>query len=124
MSITNFYEYCKSQMCKIGKYDRQSLVLFIVAAVLIVESFFVGILIDTYYNSNHSIVIEKGVFVARMNTENESQNKLKIVASKNGKRYYFLHCSGVKRIKEANKIYFKSENDAKKKGLTMAANCK
>jgi len=106
-----------------GKYDRQSLVLFIVAAILIVESFYIGILIDNYYNSNHNIVMEKGVFVARMNTENESQNKLKIVASKSGKRYYFLHCSGVKRIKEANKIYFKSENDAKKRGLTIAANC-
>jgi hypothetical protein len=94
-----------------------------VSILLVVESFYMGILIDNYYNSNHSMVIEKGILIASENTQNDITNELKIVASKSGKRYYFLHCSGVKRIKEANKIYFKSENDAKKRGLTIAANC-
>jgi hypothetical protein len=47
-----------------------------------------------------------------------------IVASKNGTRYYYEHCAGVKRIKEANKIYFNNEAEAITKGLTLAANCR
>ncbi|MFA6416030.1 MAG: hypothetical protein WCW56_00910 [Candidatus Paceibacterota bacterium] len=47
----------------------------------------------------------------------------RLVASKNGTRYYYEHCSGVKRIKETNKIYFDSEGEAMARGLTLAANC-
>jgi len=47
----------------------------------------------------------------------------KIVASQNGTKYYFTHCSGVKRIKEVNKIYFDSEPEAISAGYTKAKNC-
>jgi len=47
----------------------------------------------------------------------------RLVASKNGTRYYYEHCAGVKRIKEANKIYFDTEAEAIARGLTLAANC-
>ena len=53
-----------------------------------------------------------------------SSNSKKIVASKNGTRYYYLNCSGVGRINEANKVYFSSEAEAEAVGLTLAANCK
>lgn len=46
-----------------------------------------------------------------------------IVASKNGTRYYFLNCSGAKRIKEENKIYFTTVDEATKAGYTLATNC-
>lgn len=47
-----------------------------------------------------------------------------IVASKNGTKYYFPWCAGVKRIAEANKTWFASEAEAQAAGLTLAANCK
>jgi hypothetical protein len=46
-----------------------------------------------------------------------------IVASKNGKRYYYPGCSGISRISDANKIYFASAIEAERFGLTLAANC-
>lgn len=45
------------------------------------------------------------------------------VASKNGTKYYLPNCSGVKRIAEANKIWFATKADAEARGLTPAANC-
>ena len=47
----------------------------------------------------------------------------KVVASKNGTKYYLPNCSGVKRIKEENKVWFASIEEAKQAGLTAAANC-
>lgn len=47
-----------------------------------------------------------------------------IVASKNGKRYYYPGCSGIARISPANIVHFTSVSEAEKLGLTLAANCK
>ncbi len=46
------------------------------------------------------------------------------VASKNGTKYYYPWCSGVSRIKEENKVWFSSADEAKKAGFQPAANCK
>ncbi len=47
-----------------------------------------------------------------------------VVASKNGTKYYLPWCGGVKAIKEENKVWFASAEEAKAKGYTPAANCK
>ncbi len=47
----------------------------------------------------------------------------KYVASKSGTKYYLPTCSGVKRIKEENKVWFASVEDAQAAGLSPAANC-
>ena len=49
--------------------------------------------------------------------------EFRVVASKNGSKYHFLWCSGAKQIKEENKIYFNSEEEAVAAGYTLAANC-
>lgn len=46
------------------------------------------------------------------------------VASKNGTKYHLLTCSGAKQIKEENKIFFDSQEDAEKAGYSKASNCK
>jgi len=46
-----------------------------------------------------------------------------VLASKSGKKYYFPWCSGVDRIKEENKVWFVTIEDAKKAGLTPASGC-
>lgn len=51
-------------------------------------------------------------------------SKGEIVASKNGKKYYFVWCSGAGNIKESNKRYFNTEELAQKAGFTLANNCK
>jgi len=45
------------------------------------------------------------------------------VASKNGTKYYLPECSGAKRIKEYNKIYFSSREEAEKAGYEPAVSC-
>lgn len=47
----------------------------------------------------------------------------KYIASKNGSAYHYPWCSGAKRIKEANKIWFQTKEEAKAKGYKPAANC-
>jgi len=56
----------------------------------------------------------------------ESQNNEEkvYVASRNGKSYYPLACSGAKRIKEENKIWFANKIEAEKSGYTLSSTCK
>lgn len=46
------------------------------------------------------------------------------VASKNSSKYHFPWCPGALRIKEENKIWFSSREEAEKVGYSPAANCK
>jgi hypothetical protein len=46
------------------------------------------------------------------------------VASKNGTRYYFPWCGGSKQIKEENKVWFDTKEEAEKAGYSPAQNCK
>ncbi|MCK4387048.1 MAG: hypothetical protein KAV41_03140 [Candidatus Pacebacteria bacterium] len=48
----------------------------------------------------------------------------KYVASKNSDKYHAPWCSGAKRIKEENKIWFNSKEEAEKAGYKPAGNCK
>lgn len=47
----------------------------------------------------------------------------KYVASKNGAKYYLPECSGAKRIKDENKVWFATIEEAKSSGRTPASNC-
>lgn len=47
----------------------------------------------------------------------------KYVASKNGTKYHLPGCSGAKRIKEENKIWFDSKAEAEQAGYEPAKNC-
>lgn len=46
------------------------------------------------------------------------------VASKNGTKYYLPSCSGANRIKEENKVWFASVEEARARGLEPASGCK
>jgi hypothetical protein len=46
------------------------------------------------------------------------------VASKNGTAYHLPTCTGAKQIKEENKIWFASKEDAELAGYKPAKNCK
>lgn len=58
-----------------------------------------------------------------INPQVQSQEK-RYVASKNGKMYYSLGCSGAKRIKLENEVWFSTKSDAEKSGYTFASACK
>jgi hypothetical protein len=48
----------------------------------------------------------------------------RVVASKNGTKYYLPDCAGASRISDANKVWFVSADVAVKAGYELAANCK
>ncbi len=47
-----------------------------------------------------------------------------VVASRTGSTYHFPWCAGAQSIKEANKVWFKNEEAARKAGYAPAKNCK
>ena len=53
----------------------------------------------------------------------DSQTDKKVFASRNGSAYYYAWCSGAKRIKEENKIWFATKEAAEKAGFKQAGNC-
>jgi hypothetical protein len=46
-----------------------------------------------------------------------------IVASKKGKKYHYIWCSGAGRISAKNRRYFSTAEEAKNAGYTLASNC-
>lgn len=53
-----------------------------------------------------------------------TQKEKMYVASKNGKLYYTLNCSGASRISEKNRIWFASSSDAERAGYEFSSSCK
>lgn len=47
----------------------------------------------------------------------------KYVASKNGTKYHFPWCGSAQRIKEENKVWFSTAEEAEQAGYGPAANC-
>ena len=47
----------------------------------------------------------------------------RVVTSKNSDKYHHTWCAGVKKIKEENKVWFNSAQEAESRGYTLAGNC-
>lgn len=47
-----------------------------------------------------------------------------VVASRQGSAYHYPWCSGASTIKEGNKVWFESEETARRAGYVPAKNCK
>ena len=70
-----------------------------------------------------TIVIEK--IGNDINYSQNTQNlQASVVASVNSDKYHYQWCTGAGRIKEINKIYFQSAQEAENAGFTLANNCK
>ena len=57
-------------------------------------------------------------------SQSNSGEKVSIFASKNGKTYTFSWCQGANKIKEENKVFFSSEEEAVKSGRRLSKLCK
>ncbi|NUQ57380.1 MAG: hypothetical protein HUT38_02765 [Candidatus Paceibacter sp.] len=53
----------------------------------------------------------------------QAQDKI-FVASKNGKKYYYAWCESAQKIKESNRVWFATKEEAEKSGYEPAANCR
>lgn len=145
MSIKDFSEKIKLNLAnfKDQVYSKENGLkinndLFIILMIMLVgtASFGLGKL-SSYEKNKVPIAILKtqeslyaSTLIASNNISSEKQgtssivitNKL-IVASKSGTKYYYPWCTGVSRIKEENKVWFNTIEEAHAKGLTPAAGC-
>ncbi len=77
-----------------------------------------------YIDKNFEVEKQKLFQTSNISSTNSAASQKTIVASKSGKKYYFVWCKGAENIKEKNKRYFADEATAQKAGLTLAAACK
>jgi hypothetical protein len=106
--------------------------LFIAAVIFLVglASFGLGRL-SILWPKKEPLVIEefgqKAAPLIKSTASKESSavilSKGKYVASKNGTAYHFPWCPGALRIKEENKIWFQTKEEAESRGYKPAGNC-
>ena len=124
MTIAEAREKCKSAA---GRRPRDAI---IVAVVLFASSasFGLGWLAgrDAGQGSDRVITIRETVEapVAASSTTQLPVQAGRVVASKNGTKYYPPDCAGAARISDANKVWFISPAAALKAGYEPASNCK
>jgi lipopolysaccharide export LptBFGC system permease protein LptF len=91
------------------------LVLSIILSILVYIS-------SSYIWPEARIEYIQGGFEVKSNISNDTEGE--VVASKNGTKYYYSHCSGAGRIKEENIVIFDDFLAAEKAGYELAKNCK
>ncbi len=113
--------------------NNTSGILYLISFLLIgIISYRIGLNQQTSnLASNISIVYPNESAI--INEEKESSEKppaneptipsKSIIASKSGKVYYTAGCSGSNRIKDENKVYFQTEEEAQSLGLTLSKTC-
>ena len=127
MSISNFFNKIKGKI-DIDKFSFLYLIIIICVGIscfclgrISTNIFDDGSNDDILYGNSYNSYTDDDSR-GDMNAVNTSAGK-KYVASKNGKLYYSLNCSGAKRIKEENKIFFASKDEAEKSGYSLATSC-
>lgn len=82
--------------------------------------------------ANISIIYPNESAIIKETSESKDNNDVisnissskSIIASKSGKVYYTADCSGSNRIKDENKVYFQTKEEAQSVGLTLSKTCK
>ncbi len=117
--MSNLADKIKQVKNKIKPFENDLIVVIII--ILVTFTVFGLYKLAELRENKTPITIEKKTAIGEGNILNAE--KL-FVASKNGTKYYYPWCSGVSRIKEENKVWFSTADEAKKAGFQPAANCK
>ena len=125
MSIRGFIEKIK------GVADNKDVIVVLIIVFVATASFGLGRL-SKLDEGKEAIRIEQSAALVNfdkgsalnVNTEKPAIVSGKYVGSKSSDKYHFPWCSGAQRIKEENKIYFDSKEEAESSGYTPASNCK
>ena len=146
MSIPKTLEKIKS----LAQNSRNKDILSILTIIIIsLGSFFLGRNSTTNNTTSQVSIIGAGGVVNQNNsskytkttpyTQNDSSNNMmgdsntiadtniyvkgNYLASRRGKKYYPIDCPASQNIKESNRIYFKTANEAESKGYTLSTSC-
>ncbi len=101
--------------------DKKSLALVLVIILSCTASFALGRLSveeEAQAKENVEIIVPK---LGELHGVDESQ--FKFLGSKNGTKYYPIGCKSANRIKDENKVYFNSVEEATDGGYSLASGC-
>jgi hypothetical protein len=118
-----------SQKIKAFALNENVLIGFVIISVAILAFVLGRYSISKNEEDNSIIIIEKNGDVKKISdiqidapNINKNTASEKIYASVNGTKYYFESC-GSSNIKEENKVWFKSPQEAENNGYTLASIC-
>lgn len=135
MSIKDFIEKIKSFLAntKDGVYSQEKGLkiredLYIVLMIILVGTASFGLGKLSAYEKNKTpisiIKTRETLYASVLESQTNNINVSgEVVASKSGTKYYYPWCTGVARIKEENKVWFNTIEEARATGLTPASNC-
>ena len=106
------------------KDNKTDLMLAISFFLIAIIGFGLGRLSAAFEAPNDTIRIEEVALPALAGEQALQAGEMRFVGSKNGTIYHLSSCSGASRIKEENKIWFSSKEEAEGLGYTPAKNCK
>ena len=86
--------------------------------------FFIFYIVYFKENDNKTLIYNEKTEQLATSKQQKENTDTQIFASVNGKTYTFSWCSGSDKIKESNKIFFKSEEEAVATGRTLSKLCK
>ncbi len=113
-------EYFKEKIKERGAELYLSLVILLIGLL----GFGLGRL-SVIEDSKVPIIIRSNISaVAEPLTPKKVLNNGQYLASKNGNSYYLPWCSGASRIKDSNRIWFKTKDEAELAGYKKSANCR
>ena len=76
-----------------------------------------------YLSQNTVEMASQAANVISATNYNSNQNNKSFFASSRGKKYYSLGCSAGKTIKQENRIYFGTKEEAERAGYTLSSAC-
>ena len=79
--------------------------------------------VDIKQNQPLSVIQPMSQESSKVSPPNSDKIDKRVMASRNGTTYYYPWCSGAKRIKEENIIWFATKEAALSAGLKASANC-
>ncbi|MDD4994433.1 MAG: hypothetical protein PHT66_00375 [Candidatus Pacebacteria bacterium] len=121
--------HCLKILTKIISFVKKHFWLYSFAFLITSLAFSSGIIIGANILSRPPMIIEKELILnleeslAEVEAKNESLKEFSYVASSRGKYYYPIDCSLAKNLKEENKIYFKTKEEAEDKGYIYNTKC-
>jgi len=115
---TSIKEFIKKIKCSLEILENKDIFTILIIILVAFSSFGLGRL-SKIEETRPQVQIENTASVIDANISAGVY-----VASKNGGSYHLPWCSGAKRIKEENKIWFGSKQEAEKLGYKPAGNCK
>ncbi len=100
--------------------DKKSIALVAIIVLTGTASFGLGRMsVAEQYEAGNEVAI----IVPDLAPLDIDESAFSYTASKNGTRYYPIGCKSASRIKDENKVYFMTEEEAQDTGLTRASGC-